>query len=209
MTVRRRDVVELAVLGLLHDTPMHGYELRKQLTGVLAGAGLISYGSLYPALRRLGEAGLITERADVDASGVRPSRGKVVYELTAEGKEHFQTLLADAGPDAWDDERFGVRLAFFRHTDAHVRLRILEGRRTRLEERLASLRGSITRASTRLDEWSSALHRYGLDGVEREVRWLDELIADERTQQRPAPQTSARTHPINPDDTASSGLAHQ
>lgn len=209
MTVRRRDVVELAVLGLLHDTPMHGYELRKQLTGVLAGAGLISYGSLYPALRRLGEAGLITERADLDTAGVRPSRGKVVYELTAEGKEHFQTLLADAGPEAWEDERFGVRLAFFRYTDAHVRLRILEGRRTRLEERLASLRGSITRASTRLDEWSSALHRYGLDGVEREVRWLDELIADERTAHQPAPHRSAASTTNDPEGTTFSGTAHQ
>jgi DNA-binding PadR family transcriptional regulator len=38
---RRGDVLELAVLGLLHDTPMHGYELRKRLN-VLLGAKLSS-----------------------------------------------------------------------------------------------------------------------------------------------------------------------
>ena len=28
---RRSDLLEFAVLGLLHETPMHGYELRKRL----------------------------------------------------------------------------------------------------------------------------------------------------------------------------------
>src|SRR6266508_5264587 len=47
-------VLELAILGLLHESPMHGYELRKQLTTKLgAFRAAISYGSLYPTLRRL------------------------------------------------------------------------------------------------------------------------------------------------------------
>ena len=41
----RSAVLELAVLGLLHRTPMHGYELRKQLTNVLGLFRALSYGS--------------------------------------------------------------------------------------------------------------------------------------------------------------------
>ena len=45
----RSGVLELAVLGLLRETPMHGYELRKQLYTVLGAFRALSYGSLYPA----------------------------------------------------------------------------------------------------------------------------------------------------------------
>jgi len=60
----RSAVLELAVLGVLHRTPMHGYELRKQITNVLGLFRALSYGSLYPCLHELQAAGLITERRD-------------------------------------------------------------------------------------------------------------------------------------------------
>jgi len=53
-------MLEFAILGLLHQSPMHGYELRKQLAQVLGGLRSISYGSLYPALKRMHAAGLIS-----------------------------------------------------------------------------------------------------------------------------------------------------
>ena len=46
---RRSGVLEFAILGLLRDAPMHGYELRKRLNAVLGSFRAISYGSLYPA----------------------------------------------------------------------------------------------------------------------------------------------------------------
>ena len=71
-------------------------------------------------------------------------------------------------------------LAFFGRTEASVRLRILEGRRSRLEERLDALRSSLSRTRERLDSYTLELQQHGLESVEREVRWLDELIASER-----------------------------
>ena len=47
---RRGETLELAVLGLLHESPLHGYELRKRLNVVLGWSRVLSYGSLYPAL---------------------------------------------------------------------------------------------------------------------------------------------------------------
>ena len=107
-------------------------------------------------------------------------RSKIVYKLTAEGKERLQELLGQAGPSAWEDESFGIHFAFFRHTEAEVRLRILEGRRSRLEERLDGVRTALARTRERLDSYTLELQRHGLESVEREVRWLNELIATER-----------------------------
>ncbi|MFO7250683.1 MAG: PadR family transcriptional regulator [Actinomycetes bacterium] len=180
MAGAKSEVLELAVLGCLHETPLHGYELRKRLNALLGMFRVISYGSLYPCLRRLLAKGLIAEERPADSPPLTGRRSKIVYKLTAEGKERLQELLTQSGPSAWEDEGFGVRFAFFRHTEAEVRLRILEGRRSRLEERLHNVRTALARARERLDSYTLELHRHGLESVEREVRWLNELIATER-----------------------------
>ena len=205
MSASRSGTLELAVLGLLHETPLHGYELRKRLNSLLGTFRAWGYGSLYPCLKDLLAQGLIAEESPADADAgqarhpeqdrprpgqarqrpgqARPRSGrrsKIVYRLTAEGKERLQQLLAEPGPAAWEDEGFGVRFAFFGLTRADVRLRILEGRRTRLEERLDGVRAAMARTRERLDSYTLELHRHGLESVEREVRWLNELIASER-----------------------------
>jgi DNA-binding PadR family transcriptional regulator len=180
-------VLEFAVLGLLNEAPRHGYELRQRLKAVLGAFRAFSYGSLYPTLRRMRERGWIVEEAP-DPGSTAPAltgrRGKVSYRLTAEGKERLAELLREAGPAAYDDEGFGVHFAFFAQTDAAVRLRILEGRRHRVEERRDGLRAGLARTRAKLDRYTLQLQEHGLDAVEREVRWLNELIDTELREQR-------------------------
>ena len=126
--------LELAVLGLLQDSPLHGYELRKRLNLLLGWTRLLSYGSLYPALKRMLRAGLVTEVATAPVGVSR--RQRIVYQITPAGQEYFGREMTDVGPSAWEDEDFNMRFAFFSRTDTEVRMRILEGRRTRLQERL-------------------------------------------------------------------------
>jgi DNA-binding PadR family transcriptional regulator len=204
MPGREAAVLELAILGLLHETPMHGYELRKQLNTKLgAFRAAISYGSLYPTLRRMQGAGWISE----ESPAARPAgevplltnrRSRVVYKITAEGKERFQELLASSGPETFDDPGFGVHFAFFARTDQATRLRILEGRRRRIEERREGLRDVLARAAERLDAYTLELQRHGLDSCEREVRWLEELIAHERSGRAPH-VTPTPPHPDPPE----------
>lgn len=181
---KRTDVLDHTVLGVLSDGPVHGYELRKRLTAILGPFRALSFGSLYPCLHRLTDAGLIEQIDTVDRDdivGVSTKRARIVYSLTPEGKETFAAWVADSGPDAWEDEAFAARLAFFSRTEAAVRLRILEGRRTRLEERLSALQASIDRTQERMDVYAERLQQHGIEGAEREVSWLEELIASERS----------------------------
>jgi DNA-binding PadR family transcriptional regulator len=190
----RTGVLEFAVLGLLHRRPMHGYELSKQLNALLGTFRALSYGTLYPCLNKLYAEGLIAKEGDEAAAGrgqvparqsARPGTGragrsKIVYRLTAEGKERLQDLLAESGPAAWEDDEFGVHFAFFGQTRADIRLRILEGRRSRLEDRMEGVRAALARTRERVDSYTLELQRHGLESVEREVRWLNELIDSER-----------------------------
>src|ERR1700739_2732708 len=158
-------MLELAILGLLIESPMHGYELRKRLTGLLGAFRAFSYGSLYPALRRMQLDGLIVEDGG-------PAGGK-----------RFGELVPDTGPQNYTDDGFGVHLAFFNRTPAEARMRILEGRRRQVEERREGLREAVARASRSFDRYPRQLHQLGLESSEREVKWLNELIAAERVAQ--------------------------
>ena len=114
-------------------------------------------------------------------------------------------MLASSGPATWEDENFDVRFAFFAQTDSETRLRILEGRRTRLTERLEVVRQSLNRTRERMDEYTLELQRHGLEQVEREVSWLDGLIDNERGVRPARPKGSRR--PAGPDIHAESNPA--
>jgi DNA-binding PadR family transcriptional regulator len=177
----------MAVLGLLHESPLHGYELRKRLNLLLGWTRLLSYGSLYPALKRMLRDGVITE---VTNHGTVSLRQRITYQITPAGREMFAHEVTDDGPSAWEDESFNMRFAFFSRTSADVRLRILEGRRARLQERLDRQR----RAAGGDDRYLSELRRHAIESVEREVRWLTDLINAERGSD-PGPPGSAAGHP--------------
>ena len=63
-------LLELALLGVLADGPRHGYDLKKHLDGLPGGSG-VSFGSLYPTLNRLADAGDVTT-SDASATGPAP-----------------------------------------------------------------------------------------------------------------------------------------
>ena len=168
---------------------------------MLGGLRSISYGSLYPALKRMHAAGLIaTDEPDphallpADAPPLTGRRARSSTRSPPRARSASTSWSAQTGPEAYDDGgSFGVRLAFFRHTAADVRLRILEGRRRTVERQREGLRASLARTRERLDRYTLELQRHGLESVDREVRWLSELIDTERREARRARAARAAT----------------
>ncbi|MCW2833179.1 MAG: transcriptional regulator, PadR family [Nocardioides sp.] len=170
---------------------MHGYELRKRLNLMLGWGRVLSYGSLYPALKKMLRADLIKEAVATTTPVTR--RPRIVYEVTAAGHSEFERLMSEVGPTAWEDDNFDIRFAFFGRTDMEIRLRVLEGRRTRLQERLARVQSDLERTQAEVNRYAEELQRHGVESVEREVRWLSELISAERGETSPEHQASTST----------------
>jgi DNA-binding PadR family transcriptional regulator len=204
-------MLELAILGLLKEKEMHGYELKKRLTETLGMVSGVSFGSLYPALRRLEAAGAVTtvEAGDsappVPFTGslggelaafkarkmvTRNSRGKKVYGITQRGEALFAELLETESQSSDDDRTFNLRLAFARHLPADARLGMLERRRSFLLERRLQLR---TRVPTVRDTYLRSLVEHDHESAERDLTWIDRLIAGERA--------GHHTSPARPDQT--------
>lgn len=177
---KRSAALELAILGVLAQTPQHGYELRRRLISVLGLFSTISYGALYPTLKNLVARDLLVEQDEI-GTGKYPKRTRITYALTPSGVTYFNSLVADSGPGAWDDDTFAIRMSLFGQTEVNTRIHILQGRRSRLEDRLANLQTNLSKGRERLDSYTLELQQHGLEALEREVRWLNELISREQT----------------------------
>src|SRR5687768_17489869 len=115
--MRQHGMLELAVLGLLKERAMHGYELRKQLGTMLGPFWQVSWGSLYPALRRLAKSGAVekdeqpipkrptkrsltkttktTKAKATKSTTLAGGRRKTVYRITPDGDRMFTTMLEE------------------------------------------------------------------------------------------------------------------
>jgi DNA-binding PadR family transcriptional regulator len=179
-------MLELAILGLLKERGMHGYQLKKRLADTLGSFWQVSYGSLYPALKRLQKEGAVEMIFPREQVG----RRKNVYRITKQGEELFAELLVRAGQEATEDNGFSVRFAFFKYLKPETRIRLLERRRAYLEGRGSKLKDSLHSLKESIDSYTLSLMNHELAATETDIRWLDDLIQAERRQ--PAPPARSR-----------------
>jgi PadR family transcriptional regulator PadR len=79
------------ILSVLHQRPMHGYDIARAVERTTNGCCSPTEGTIYPALREFEEGGYVTSEAEV-VSG----RERKVYTLTDRGREAFKVAV-----DAW------------------------------------------------------------------------------------------------------------
>jgi DNA-binding PadR family transcriptional regulator len=194
-------VLELAVLGLLKDQPLHGYELKKRLGETLGFLWGVSYGSLYPALRRLERTGAIASvvgtaptpspptgslTGDLAAARLRTMAGRLsassrrtrkAYQITAAGEALFAELLLGDDVHGDDEKAFALKLAFCRHVEPAQRLELLLRRRHVLAERLDR---QLQARGGRDDRYTRSLVEHRTKSTQRDLEWVDELITAER-----------------------------
>jgi len=191
---------------------MHGYELRKQLGAMLGPLWQVSWGSLYPTLRRLDRAGAVDgvaerrPRATRGSAGGRRGRRRTVYRITPKGEDLFRTLLEEPAV-AVDAENFTLKLAFFRYLRPESRLALLERRRAYLQEKLAQFRSNLRTYQERMDGYALSLQNHEMAATESDIAWVDELITkeDELMTKEQEPRAPSST-PV-PDEGASQGAS--
>lgn len=192
-------VLDLAILGLLKEQDLHGYELKRRISDTLGVLSAVSFGSLYPALARLERAGAVRvveaaterlipmtgslggERAAFRArmAAKRAGRSRKVYGITPEGERLFEERLGSAQRSGDDSRSFSLRLAFARHLTPDARLRLLERRRADLERRLDQARAA-SRSNETLDSYGRSVVEHSNETTESDISWLDRLIEAER-----------------------------
>ena len=202
-------MLELAILGVLQEQPLHGYELKKRLSEMLGFFSGVSFGSLYPALRRLERAEAIEVVSGLGSDDGRESRpmpatGSLKGEAAAARlrllpagstrgpgrrprkayritpRGQAQFLELLTADDGGDDERlFTLKLAFCRYLEPAARLELLGRRRGELADRLARARRSRVPSDARQDRYTNSLMEHRTRSTERDLEWIDDLITQE------------------------------
>ncbi|MDE3135773.1 MAG: PadR family transcriptional regulator [Acidobacteriota bacterium] len=83
--------LDVLILKIVALAPVHGYAIAQRLEQVSRGVVQVPQGSLYPALHRLENRGLLTAEWKETETG-REAR---FYRLTRKGRKHFETEAAD------------------------------------------------------------------------------------------------------------------
>ncbi|MEI6631169.1 MAG: PadR family transcriptional regulator [bacterium] len=164
---------ELILLGLLKESPKHGYEIKKKIKNILALFAGIDLKSIYYPLRVLEKKGMVEKH--VSKEGRRPKR--FVYTLTTKGQNRFQELLSKSFLN-FNRPQFSLDLSlyFLDDIESAIAKRRLRARTQVLKTLCATLAKTIS--SLRLKKSSSLVRilEHDLQMIEAESKFLSSLI---------------------------------
>lgn len=174
-------MLELATLGLLQRQPLHGYKLKQQLELFMSSCISVNFGSIYPLLNRLEEAGLIstvvTEEENCCEQTSKPARTSKIYKITEAGCDRWLEKMLEHPQESWVNSRsrFIIKFFFFSHLEPSARIKLLEHRLMvcRLREEQLESQPKLT------DAYQISVWNYGMQVLLGEIEWLTEQLAKE------------------------------
>lgn len=179
-------VYELFVLGELAVQPMYGYLLHEVADRILGPFMPLSWGTLYPLIKRLEQEGMIASATEQQRDFPAKSRGQVrrVYSITPQGRERFMRLMLDDAPYNRDTFKvFIVKLTKFQFLTPVQRLDVLGWFRrymTRLYDYYDHAHADVS-TNPQIEDgerpWILALADYQRQRFVGELAWIDGLIA--------------------------------
>jgi DNA-binding PadR family transcriptional regulator len=164
---------ELVLLGLLRESPKHGYEIKKKIKDILALFAGIELKSVYYPLRILEKKGLVEKHASKE--GRRPKR--FVYALTPKGQNRFQELLSKSFLN-FNRPQFSLdaSLYFLEYIKPAIAKRRLRARTQVLKTLSATLAKTITSLRKKRSSSLVRILEHDLQMIEAESRFLASLI---------------------------------
>jgi DNA-binding PadR family transcriptional regulator len=163
---------ELILLGLLKESPKHGYEIKKEVREIFALFAGIDLSSIYYPLRVLEKKGFIAKTTV--KTGRRPAR--YVYELTPKGQSRFTALLTKSFLD-FKRPQFSIDLSlyFFNYLKPGMAKRRLKARMFLLRKLSAGLGQMAKAIETKRPGSLARILNHNRQMVEAEVLFLENL----------------------------------
>jgi len=164
---------EIIFLGLLKESPKHGYEIKKKAYEILGFFAGVDLKSIYYPLRSLEKKGYVTKR--INKQGRRPQR--FVYALTDKGESHFNALLTRSFLD-FKRPQFSLDLSlyFLPYIKPRIAKRRLRARTIVLDNLVKGLKRTILSLGGKKPSSLGYILEHNLQMVETELKFLDNLI---------------------------------
>jgi DNA-binding PadR family transcriptional regulator len=180
-----------ALLGLLLQSPRHGYELRSAFEAVVGGEANwdLKPAQVYTTLARLEESGLVR----VEARGKSAGPEKRTYAVTPAGREAFRSWLACPVRSEHQRDEFFLKLMLTLATGEAEPRKVIYTQRNSLYQELHELTVQRDASNPESDLAHILLLDQAIMHVEADLRWLDVIEARlEEVRQQPLPEPEAR-----------------
>jgi len=175
------------ILGLVSKEPRSGYEIKAVVDGSTRFFWAASYGQIYPELKRLAEAGLVSG-AEAPTGG----RRRTVYEITADGEEELRTWLRQP-PETFEMREEGLLKLFFANLlppeEAVEILRAMRAHRLAVNAQLRSMESG---AEEKQDPFPLLVLRGGIEFTEWFADWCERMEAQILASAAKEPPTTQR-----------------
>ena len=166
-------LAKLALLGGLMEKPMHGYELKQYFEHAPGVFWMINYGSIYPALKKLEEEGLI--KGKVKASGT--ARAKTIYSITKSGREAFKNTLKERlKKDAFVRDEFTLHLFFMDFLDKKTIKQMIKSKLDGNARILEIVKEHEKVHKCELPKYRCEVLKRGKLHLETEISWLGNIL---------------------------------
>ncbi|MFH1774929.1 MAG: PadR family transcriptional regulator [Methanobacteriota archaeon] len=166
-------LAKLAVLGVLIEKPMHGYELKQYFETRMPVFWMINYGSIYPTLKKLEKEGFVTAKTEVSGP-----TSKIVYEITEEGRREFQKILKERiKREVYIRDEFTLHLFFLDYLDREEVKDLLLQKKQGDEKLLAHLMEREETLRKILPRYRFSAIERGIMHVKTELEWLNKIMA--------------------------------
>jgi len=164
---------EIILLGLLKESPRHGYEIKKKINEIFSLFAGVELKSIYYPLRIMEKKGLVVKRANKE--GRRPQR--FIYELTPKGEARFSELVTKSFLNFKRPEfTLDLSLYFLKYIEPDMAKRRLRARMRLLEKLSFGLRQTILPLKKKEPiSWANVLE-HNLQMVDAESKFLSGLI---------------------------------
>nr|AYQ72797.1 PadR family transcriptional regulator [Cohnella candidum] len=161
------------ILGLLHQRPYTGYEIKHAFQHQFSYFFDASFGTIYPTLGKMEKLGYITKESIPQDN--RPV--KHLYSLTDEGRKQFREyLVSPLEPESFRCD-FLVRLTFGEHLGTDALIRLVEENLNGSRAYLAELEGKWTKFCDRMSPSQEIAIRIGIESNKARVKVLEEGLA--------------------------------
>lgn len=165
--------IEHSILAILSFWPSTGYNIKAEFEHKAAGLYWgMSYGSIYPKLKKLEEEGLIYPIEEEEEG-----RKKKQYELTPKGWKEFEKWLTL--PPAYPvvkDELLMKMSTWHADMDDEVLINHLLKRKAVTEDLLGFVKNWPTNGTSYISDYGMLSIRYGELRLEAELKWIEESI---------------------------------
>ncbi len=167
--------LKYALLGLIVENPKYGYEIKQQFEGALGNVWSVSYGQLYPTLRRLSEVGWVTKKT---APGKKAAE-RNIYSITAKGKKRLdEWLLKPLRTNYRVKDEFTLKFLFFDKIPKEKVLIYLKSQQKKTIMQKENFQRTLVSLREEINFFLQAIIRKGIIHLEAENQWLEEVIND-------------------------------